>query len=195
MRKTEEVGENDLLNALSKRIFNEAFQFSVCEQLTIDEVMENDFSTLTAQEIIDKIRDHIKQGPSNVNSLVFLKYLAYYPVSMCKREVSPLLKKIIGFHYNLGESNEHLKNKHSIDSISYDDLAEIFGRSKATISEYVNQIQVEWQTYLKEVAEAEAIKKQAERELIEEEKQLLRKTNEETKEQTNIEFNLAEDNV
>lgn len=178
MKKPEELDDSDFMKAFKKKMFNESFQYSVCAQLTLEEEKENDFSRLTVQEIIEKIRDHIKQGPLDVNSIIFLRYLAYYPVSMCKREVSPFLKKLIAFHYGFGDPGEHEKTEHSIEPVSYDDLAEIFGRSKATISEYVNQFRNEWVAFQGEMEQAKAIEEEARRQLIEEEKQKLRQTNE-----------------
>jgi hypothetical protein len=172
--KEEIIDQEELQQNISKRIFNDMFQYSVCLKTTFEQLMENDFSNLSAQEIIEKIRDHLKQNPSNVSSLIFLKYLSCYPVSMCKREVSPRLKKLIGFHYNLGIPEEHLENEHGVSRVSYEDLAEIFVRSKATISEYVNQFKDEWVTFENELAQAENIEQQAKRQLIEEEKEKIR---------------------
>jgi hypothetical protein len=175
----EETEDNQVQKAVSNRDIAKAFQYSVCTQTTNDELKENDFSSLTAQEIIEKIRDHLEQDPTDINSLIFLRYLAFYPVSLCKREVSPLLKKLIGFHYNLGTPDEHLRNKHGVTQVSYDDLAEIFVRSKATISIYVNEFKTEWQEFQTDLSKARDIDEEARRQLIEEQKEKIKNQNEE----------------
>jgi hypothetical protein len=53
-------------------------------------------------------------------------------------------------------------------------LSEIFVRSKATISERVNQTESDWKELQRKIAEAEEIEKLAKQQLIEEEKQRLR---------------------
>jgi predicted small metal-binding protein len=179
---SEETENNRVQKAVSNRDIADAFQYSVCQQITDDEIKENDFSSLTAQEIIEKVRDHLKQEPTNVNSLVFLRYLAYFPVSLCKREVSPLLKKLIGFHYNLGAPDEHLRDEHGVTQISYDDLAQIFVRSKATISQYVDRFKDEWLSFQSDLAKSKEIEEEARRQLVEEQKEKIRITNEETPE-------------
>ena len=178
-KMSEETEEKQAVEQVSNRDIAKSFQYSVCQQTTDDELKENDFSTLTAQEIILKIRDHLEQDPTDINSLIFLRYLAFYPVSLCKREVSPLLKKLIGFHYNLGAPDDHLRNKHGVTQVSYDDLAEIFVRSKATISIYVNEFKDEWQSFQTDLAKARAIDEEARRELIEEQKAKIKIENEE----------------
>jgi hypothetical protein len=90
---------------------------------------------------MNKIRDVIAANPNDINKTCFLEYLAKYPVSMCKRDVSPLLKRLIGFHYRLGVPDEQ-QELNGAGKVSYDDLSEIFGRNKATVSVCINE--TEW---------------------------------------------------
>ena len=63
------------------------------------EIWENNLKDVPIEEVIGKMRDFLASKPKEVNYSSFLYYMAYFPVSMCKRAVSPLLKSVIGFHY------------------------------------------------------------------------------------------------
>jgi hypothetical protein len=102
----------------------------------------------------------------------FLEYLARYPVSICKRDVSPLLKRLIGFHYRLGVPTEQQK-LNGAEKVSYDDLSEIFGRSKATISECVNETETEWNEIQRQAELDTVAEEEAKRQLIAERKKKL----------------------
>jgi predicted secreted protein len=60
------------------------------------------------------------------------------------------------------------------EKVSYDDLSEIFVRSKATISECVNATEGEWREIQQKVADEQKLEEEARRQLIEEKKQKLR---------------------
>lgn len=166
----------EVLEAVSKKFLNIIFRIGIANQLNDIGVHENNLWELTVPEVIGKIREFVASNPSDENYEIFLRYLASYPVSMCKRKVSPLLKFIIGMHYRLGVPDKENKEK-GVKAVSYDELAEIFGRSKATIYECVHDTEDTWkemqQELEKEKAEAELrdeARQIALQQLIEEEK-------------------------
>ena len=159
--------------AMIKRVYGDLFKFSVASNLTDLDLEETDFSTLTVYEVIRKIRDFLAQNPKDINRIIFLEYLGKYPVSMCKRDVSPLLKRFIGFHYRLGDP-DRVQRENGAEKVSYDDLSEIFVRSKATISECVNQTESEWKGIQSKIREEQELEEEARKQLLEEKKQKLR---------------------
>ena len=181
MFEPEETSEQKLLESIGKRILSDGFQIALCDEMLIETLKEN-YENLTNKEIMNKIKDFLEQEPHEVNYQVFLKFLFYYPVSMCKREVSPLLRRLIGLCYRLGRHEPDEVSR--LDwKISYDDLAEIFCRSKATINDCINKTQDEWNQVKQEV-NAEIDREnyavaEAKRQLIEEAKQKLAKNNSE----------------
>lgn len=177
---------DDLLLKLCKRIYDNIFKVGVASNLYDSGIEERDCSTLTVQEIVNKIKDFLKSDPSDEKHIIFLNYLAKYPVSMCKRDVSPLLKKLIGFHYRLGIPNKE-QELNGAEKVSYDDLSEIFVRSKATISQCVNETEIEWKELQQEIEDAKRIEAEAKQQLIEEEKARLRQ--EEMEKQSNSRTN------
>ena len=69
-----------------------------------------------------------------------------------------------------------LKEEHGeVSPISMEELAEIFGRSKATVHECINATEEAWSSFLESKKKQEEIEAKAERELIEEAKERLRK--------------------
>jgi hypothetical protein len=149
---------------------------------------EIDYSSLTTQEIMDKIKDFVASDPKDNQCMIFLEYFAKFPVSMCKRTVSPLLKKLIGFHYHLGLSILEANKAEGATLISYDDLAELFVRSKATIHECVHDTELAWKQIQAEIGQEnlrEKAKAIALEDMIEEEKELLRSANKGTIKQMN----------
>jgi hypothetical protein len=174
-----EIDEQKLLEILGKRILSDGFQVSLCNEMLSEKVKES-YENLTVQEIMNKIKDFLAQEPSKVNYEIFLKFLSYYPVSMCKREVSPLLRKLIGGCYRLGRHEPDEES--NLDwKISYEDLAEIFCRSKATISDCIVKTEDEWKRVKQEVDQAMEREKyaitEAKRQIIEEAKQKLTENN------------------
>ena len=175
--------------AVIKRVFDDIFKFSAASTLFDCGHEETDYSSLTVEELINKIRGFLAQEPKDVNKMIFLHYLAKYPVSMCKRDVSPVLKKLIGFHYRFGIPDTQ-QQENGAEKVSYEDLSEIFVRSKATISECVNQTEFEWNELRQEVEDAKKIEDEARRQLVEEQKQKIREEeensqrNEQTSERT-----------
>lgn len=168
------VSRDELLEKASLRINQAVYRVSVGLTLVEDEpLVEEDLSNVTVQEILDKIKDFLNSDPLDEHYIIFVHYLAKYPVSMCKRQVSPVLKLLIGFHYRLGQILKEEYEK--VSPVSIVELAQIFGRSKATIHEYIKQTEPLWkefQDFLEKQKEAEEL---ARRELVEEAKERLRK--------------------
>jgi len=169
------IDRTELLEKVSKRIFQAVYRVDV--GLTLAEgapFVEEDLSSLTVQEILDKIKDFLKCDPIDEHHIIFLHYLVNYPVSMCKRSVSQTLKFLIGFHYRLGEEFKKEPFKEA-KTVSMEELAEIFERSKATIHECVSETETSWKEFLTLREKQKDIEAKAERELIEERKARLRK--------------------
>ena len=159
---------------MGRRAMNRGFRQSIPLFYFSDpEIWENNLNDVTVEEIIGKMRDFLHSKPKEVNYSSFLYYLAYFPVSMCKRSVSPTLKKVIGFHYGFGVPEK--EHEEYIQRVSMEELAEIFGRSKATIHECIKSTEKEFQTFQVELKRAVELDTKAERELIEERKAQLRK--------------------
>lgn len=189
----ENVTVDQLLEKLSQRISQAVYRVHVPLPLTEGgPVIAEDLSGLTVNGMLDKIEDFLGSDPIDEHYSIFLRYLARYPVSMCSRQVSPVLKMLIGFHYQLGKM---VKEEHSkVKVVSMEELAEIFGRSKATIHECVKATEESWKEFLEFKKREEEVEAKAERELIEEAKERLRKKkpvfgeknvqNEETNERT-----------
>lgn len=175
MSEEEEIGECSKYD-LERLIYNMMYQFSISQLLTDEEMKEKDVSTLTTEEILNKIREFNDQKPKDVNKAIFLEYLDCYPVSICKREVSPKLRYLIGFHYRLGvPTDEQAKN--GAEKTSYDDLSQIFVRSKATISDCIHKTQAQWDHFQQELAKETALEAEANRQLIEERKAKIQSEN------------------
>ncbi|MCK4478861.1 hypothetical protein KAU88_10125 [Candidatus Bathyarchaeota archaeon] len=134
---------------------------------------KEDLSSLTTQEIIDKVKAFTESHHRDEFYDIFLHFLANYPASMCKRKVSPTLKYLIGFYYRLSRM---LKKEYGdVSPISMEELSEIFGRSKATIHECTRATEGAWNDFLELKKREEEIEAEAKRELIEETKERLRK--------------------
>jgi hypothetical protein len=149
MFEPEKTSDQKLLENVGKRLLSDGFQAALCDEMLIENLKES-YENLTAKEIMNKVKDFLAQDPSQVNYEIFLKFLFYYPVSICKREVSPLLRRFIGLYYRLGKHEPDEES--SLDyKISYEDLSEIFCRSKATISDCINKTESEWKQFKQEV--------------------------------------------
>jgi predicted DNA-binding protein YlxM (UPF0122 family) len=170
----ERIDTEKLLEKISLRINQAVYRVNVGLTLTEDQpLVTESLSSLTVQEILDKIKDFLNSDPIDEHNLIFLYYLAKYPVSMCKRKVSPILKYLIGFHYRLGQMLK--KDYGKVSPVSMEDLAEIFGRSKATVHDCIRETEGAWKGFLELKKKHEEIEAKAERELVEEAKERLRK--------------------
>ena len=170
----ESITVDELLEKLAQRIYRAIYRIQVGIPFTEGEsVVKEDLSNVTVKEIIDKIKEFADSDPLDEHYSVFLRYLARYPVSMCKRNVSRLLKFLVGFHYRYGQmlKEEHFK---TVKPVSMEELAQIFGRSKATIHECIRDTEDQWKEFLELKEREEEIEAEAERELIEEAKERLR---------------------
>jgi predicted DNA-binding protein YlxM (UPF0122 family) len=181
----EQATKLELFESVMRRIYDDVFKYSVSNYMADSELAENDFSSLSVGEIIGKIRDVVASNPSDVNLLIFIRYLAVYPVSMCKRDVSPDLARAIGFHYRFGVPTKE-QEANGVKKVSYEDLSEIFGRSKATISDCVNKTESGWNELQAKIQMETDAEEQAKRELVAEKKAKLREMeqNNQTVEQT-----------
>ncbi|NIO36302.1 hypothetical protein GTO27_01210 [Candidatus Bathyarchaeota archaeon] len=168
------IDRHKLLQETSLRIYQAIYRVDVGRALTnYDRAVAEDPSSLTVHEVLGKISDFVDSEPVDENYIVFLHYLAKYPVSMCKRHVSPLLRFLIGFHYKLGQMFKEDYKK--VKPVSMEELAEIFGRSKATIHKCIEETEAEWKNFLADWKRQEKIETKAERELVEEAKGRLRR--------------------
>jgi len=171
----ERIDSNELLEKALQRIKQTLYRIDIGFTLADGEpVISENLSKVSTQEIVDKIRDFVNTNPIDENYNIFLHYLANYPVSMCKRQVSSLLKLLIGFHYRFGQMfKDDYETYKNVDSISIRELAEIFGRSKATIHECIQNTEEQWKDFLEFKKREEEIEAEAKRELVEEAKERL----------------------
>jgi len=195
-KELEKFGEKDpreILEMIGKTIMNKAFRATL-PSTYFSHLWEKDLSSLDSQDIIDKMIEFLNSNPKDENYACFLFYLTHFPVSMCKRSVSSKLKFLIGFHYRLGVPQK--KDQKHINRVSMEELAEIFGRSKATIHECIKETEIRWKNFQAFVKRQTEIEAKAEKELVEEAKARLLKEREalphseedkhtEMKEQTN----------
>lgn len=92
-----------------------------------------DETGLTAKDIMTKIRGFkTRYDWWNTNDLIgldvsFLYYLNRYPQSLCNRTISEKLKLIIALYHE--EDTES----------SYEEISQLFDRSKSTISQAINE--------------------------------------------------------
>jgi len=172
--KWEERAEKEILaDKVFHRLYSEFWTTGiVCNFWELD-YQENPIN-LTSAEIIYKIREFLRNEPTELQQSFFLNFLAKYPISICQRNVTQLLKHVIGFiyHYSETEFNEEQK-QNGAEKISYDDLAKIFCRSKAIIHDCVVGTEADWQEVLRKVEEEKALELEARKQLIEDKKKEL----------------------
>lgn len=128
---------------------------------------ETDLGNLTAQQIIDKIQSfYVRYGKedghgSDFSESDFLILLVSYPVSMCSYSMTETLKLLIALIYfsqlpseaAIEEAKAYAKaNKCKMSSlgVSFDELALVFDRSKATIHEAIKKKETEAKAILQE---------------------------------------------
>ena len=100
--------------------------------------------SLTANEIMDKIRDFHSRWEKSCDDLAptsFLELLHYYPISICKREMTDTLKTLITLAY-FDSKPQNRKDHGEWKGYSYDDLSLIFCRSKASIHDAVKEKEI-----------------------------------------------------
>ena len=146
-----------LLDAMSEKVGNMMFRIDIARLLNGADVYEPS-EYVSSEDILTKIREFLESEPTDEMYEIFLRYLAHYPVSLCSRKVTPLLKMLIGFHYRLGKPNKKQKAM-DYKAVSYSELSQIFGRSKATISEAVNETKDLWQEAQEDFKRHEEVEK------------------------------------
>lgn len=97
------ASEKMLCHKLGQVILTKFMKIWYAESLFTDELAELDACQLSAKEIIEKIRGFTKQKPSEEECQIFLSFLVYYPVSMCKRSVTSFLQFLIGALYRTSQ--------------------------------------------------------------------------------------------
>lgn len=143
---------------------------------------ETDLDDLTAQQIIDKINafyQRFMEVNFDMNEIAeseFLQALASYPVSMCSYNMTETLKLVIALAYfgSKPTEKELAEESDPWEGYSYEDLAFIFDRSKASISEAIKKKESEAKAIIEEANLHEKAKSKALEELIQEEKLKLR---------------------
>ncbi len=137
---------------------------------------------VSLKELTEKIRKFLEKFQEDLAPVQFLEILIMYPESLCKRDMSDTLKRVITAYYTWGVQkplcdyeqsldewekkkigNKPEKNKWFDPYFSYDQISVLFGRSKASIHEAISQFKNEYeQLYFKqkdELAEFQAWKK------------------------------------
>jgi predicted DNA-binding protein YlxM (UPF0122 family) len=168
---------------------------------------ETDYSSITAQQIMDKIKafyDRFEKESLEISDFgegYFLEFMANYPVSMCSSHMTEALKLVVAIVYFDSKPSEEAKKcemersealgiKSDVwDGYSFDELALVFDRSKATIHECIRQKGAEAKAILSEITLRQEAKNIALEELIKEEKDKLlseKQRNNQTSERTPI---------
>lgn len=153
---------------------------------------ETDFSDLTTKEIMDKIAEFMSNTNPKHEELIpdFWQLIANYPVSMCQRKMSDTLKLLINLFYHYKPPKIKQKDKlhqELWDSVrerfnkqgffSYEQLAILFMRSKASIHDAIQEKEAEVKQLVEEVNNRRYARSIALEELVAEEKlKLLQKT-------------------
>jgi hypothetical protein len=149
---------------------------------------ETDVANLTAQQILDKINafyERRKKESSEISDFAegyFLELMGYYPVSMCSYTMTEALKLVVTLvYFSSKPTEEEQKENDPWEGYSYEDMALVFDRSKATIHEAIKQKEEEAKAMIQEATLRKEARKEAMQQLIEEEKDKLRLANKETK--------------
>jgi len=139
---------------------------------------------LSAKDIMDKIRSfyfRLEQSHSQTIEEApdyFLELLYHYPKSVCSRKLSDTLKLLIALYYLESKPEyQEYKSNDPWPGYSYEDLALIFDRSKATIHGAIKQKETEAKRLLEEAKLRAKAKQIALEQLVREEKMRLLKEN------------------
>lgn len=150
---------------------------------------------LTAKEILDKIWSFYAKLDSSHSEIddfaegYFLQILRDYPKSLCAQHMTDSLIQLIATLYFDDRIEEKPKEKGDWEGYSYEHLALMFVRSKATIHQAVHQKETEVKQLLKEAMLRGKARSIALEELVKEEKEKLKleqnnQKNEQTTERT-----------
>jgi len=134
---------------------------------------------LTAEDIMDKVRSFYLRLEKNTHSEIadyaesyFLELMLNYPKSMCNRHMTETLKQLIALFY-IDSKPEAEEEEPAWNGFSYEDLAIVFDRSKASIHEAIRQKEGEVKQFREESKLRAKVKAIALEELIKEEKMKL----------------------
>lgn len=158
--------------------------------MSLEQEVENE-DDLKAKDIMDRIRGFYKRKTANENASEFfpedfLNFLYRYPESLCERTISEKLKLIIALYYqealdSIADVNDGWKG------YSYEDLAILFDRSKASIFQAIHEkgdqakqilTDKKLKTKVHDLALAELVEQEKTRILAEKSKDSLEQTNE-----------------
>lgn len=141
--------------------------------------IETDISDVTKEEIIDKVKEfqskfeRITSNDDEFAPFYFVELLANYPVSLCKRQMTDTLKLLMALFYF--HSKPSPEEKEPVwNGFSYENLALIFARSKASIHGAIRQKQAEAEAILSHVQLRKKAREIALQQLVDEEKEKLR---------------------
>lgn len=135
---------------------------------------------LTAKEILDKIWSFyakLENSHSEIDDFAegyFLQLLKDYPKSMCAQHMTDSLIQLIATLYFEDRIGEKPREKWEWEGYSYEHLALMFVRSKATIHEAVHRKETEVKQLLEEASQRQKARSIALEELIKEEKEKLK---------------------
>jgi len=166
---TEEMYISKKLQSAIKKIGRKIRKCCFFLNICLHEELREEADGLTGQQIIDLIRDFLKDDPDDFQKIVFLQLLAYYPQSMVNRHLTPTAASLISCSYFYAK----YENLH----VSMDDLKTVFHRSKSTVHEAIKKLS-DLEVEIKEEVEKQKIRDQARNialeQLIEEEKEKLK---------------------
>ena len=141
--------------------------------------IETDVSTLAKEEIFERVQDFWRRYDKITSSddefapVYFVELLAKYPVSLCKRQMTDTLKLLIALFYF--DSKPNPEEKEPIwNGYSYDNLALIFVRSKASIHDAIKEKEAKAKAILNHVQLRKKAREIALQQLVDEEKERLR---------------------
>ncbi len=136
---------------------------------------------LSAKDFMDKMRNFyakLAKAHGDITDgaeIYFLELLFNYPKSMVNRHMTETLKLLVALMYF--ESKPEPEDKDAWQGFSYEELGLLFDRSKATIHEVIKQKETEAKQLLADVQLREQAKEIALKQMVEEEKQKLKKRN------------------
>jgi len=139
-----------------------------------------DEGNLPAKAILKKIRDFYfrkEQSNTEIDDFAegyFLELLRDYPQSMCSQHMTNSLKQLIGLLYFEDRMDDKPKAKGDWEGYSYEHLALIFVRSKATIYQAIHEKETEVKQLLTEGSLRQKARGLALEELVNEEKEKLK---------------------
>ena len=120
----------ETMHEIADMLRKQAFVTNLC-----NEEFKEEAEGITAQQIIDLIRDYLKQRGAERDAAVFLNLLATYPKSMVSRNLTTIMRTLITLSYYITQN----AGDKETPKLSMDDLALYFHRSKSTINETIRK--------------------------------------------------------